>query len=378
MKALFVSNDPSLFAEGSPALSRMRAYQAAIGELWIVSRTPRAAEIHEDGLHLYGVPGGRLSALMRLSRLARRLILQEGIEVVSAQDPFEHGLVAMRAVRGTGAKLHVQVHTDFLTPWFVRSGNIRSARVRMPLLNRVRRRIADRVLPEADGVRAVSKRVADSIVGRYGSRAPAPSVIPIAVPPLPAQAVPFPEHPFTFVLFAASRLAPEKRIEDVLHALARVARTYPGLGLMIAGEGPERAKLERIAERLGLSARVRFLGWRSDVLGLLRSAHGFIQASAYEGYGMSLVEAALAGVPVITTDVGIVGEVFRGYEEVLAAPVADPAALATHVRGLIEDAQARTLLTMNAERAARAHLASAGDQPARIAEDLAAVLAKDR
>mgnify|MGYP002145328348 CR=1 FL=1 len=71
------------------------------------------------------------------------------VDLLGALDEsFEHGLAALRAVRKTGAKLHIQVHTDFLSPWFVRDGNWRSPRVRMPLLNRWRRGIADEVLPQ--------------------------------------------------------------------------------------------------------------------------------------------------------------------------------------------------------------------------------------
>src|SRR5690606_9973815 len=105
--------------------------------------------------------------------------------------------------------------------------------------------------------------------------------------------------------------------------------------------------------------------------GLMRSAQAFIQASAYEGYGRTLMEAALARVPIITTDVGIVGEVFAGYDDVLAAPPGDPAALATHIMGLIEDQAARRMLVIGAEEAARRHLPAFAGYPRPVIEDLA-------
>ena len=372
MKALFVSNDPTIFAAASPARARMRAYAEAIGELHIVSSAPSAARDEQEGnLFLHTVHVSKLFRLHTLARRAHALVLEYGIEIISAQDPFEHGLAALRAARGTEAKLHIQVHTDFLSPWFVKSGNWRSPRVRMPLLNRSRRKIADRVLPHAAGIRAVSERVKASLLARYASRIPEPSVLPVAVDAAVPEPIPLPPHPFRFALIAVGRLEPEKRIEDILAALKLVVAHYPMAGLFIVGEGSERGRLERMTYSLGLRDNVIFLGNRPDARGLMRSAQAFIQASAYEGYGRTLIEAALAKIPIVTTDVGIVGEVFKGYEDVLAAPVADPTALSLNIVGIIEDTSVRAELPIHAETAARAHLASIGDLPSRIAADLA-------
>jgi len=245
----------------------------------------------------------------------------------------------------------------------------------MPLLNRWRRRVADGVLPRAAGIRVVSERIKSSLVARYGSTIPEPAVIPVAVDSDAPSPVPLPAHPaFTFALITVGRLEPEKRIEDILMALKLVIGHYPMVGLFVVGDGRERAHLEHMARSLGLADKVVFLGNRPDARGLMASAHAFVQASAYEGYGRTLLEAALARVPIITTDVGIVGEVFKGYEDVLAVPVADPTALSLSIVGIIEDTTVRMELPRHAEEAARAHLASVGDIPSRIAADLARTL----
>ncbi len=375
MKTLFISNDPTIFDATSVARERMRAYARAIGELHIVSASPGgAAEVNEGSLYLHPVRSWKLFRVSALAKRAHELILKYGIEVVSAQDPFEHGLAALRAIsktQTTKPKLHIQVHTDFLSQWFVRSGNWRSPRVRMPLLNRWRRRIADRVLPAADGIRVVSNRIKQSLIARYNSTIPEPSIIPVAVDATVPPPVLLPMHSFSFALIAVGRLEPEKRIEDILAALKLVAPHYPMVGLFVVGEGSEHGRLERMARSLGLADKVVFLGNRPDARALMASAHAFIQASAYEGYGRTLLEAALARVPIITTDVGIVGEVFKGYEDVLSVPVADPTALSLGIVGLIEDNAVRQELQRHAETTARAHLASVGDIPARIATDFA-------
>ena len=374
MKVLFISNDPTIFDVRSDTRARMRAYAEAIGELHILSSANKNAKEEQDGnLFLHPIHCWKLFRVRALAERAHELILKHSIEVVSAQDPFEHGLIALRAISKVQAprpKLHIQVHTDFLSPWFVKSGNWRSPRVRMPLLNRWRRRIADRVLPEAAGIRVVSERIKASLIARYGSSIPEPSVIPVAVDTEVSEPVRLPEHQFTFALIAVGRLEPEKRIEDVLAAIKLVVEHYPMVGLFIVGSGSEHDRLERMTHKLGLTDKVIFLGERADARGLMRSAQAFIQASAYEGYGRTLIEAALARVPIITTDVGIVGEVFKGYEDVLAVPVADPTALSLSIVGFIEDNRVRQEFPIRAEAAARAHLAAVGDIPSRIAEDL--------
>jgi len=180
-----------------------------------------------------------------------------------------------------------------------------------------------------------------------------------------------PAHPsFTFALITVGRLEPEKRIEDILAALKLVVAHYPMVGLFIVGAGSEYGKLKRMVRRLGLENNVIFLGNRPDARALMTSAQAFIQASAYEGYGRTLIEAALAKIPIITTDVGIVGEVFKGYEDVLSVPVADPTALSLAIVGFIEDNAVRQELPRHAEETARAHLVAQGDIPTRIVADL--------
>jgi glycosyltransferase involved in cell wall biosynthesis len=374
MKVLFVSNDPSIFDAGSAARERMRAYAKEIGELHVLSAGGKYAREERDGaLILHPLRIARLLLILPMISRARALIRKESIEVVSAQDPFEYGWMALQATKGTHAKLSVQLHTDFLSPWFTRSGNFRSLKVRMPLLNSVRRILADIVLPHASGIRVVSKRIKDSLLERYGSRIPEPFIIPVGTTLIPPSAVPLPEHQFSFAFITVSRLEPEKRIEDILMALGRLGPRLHSVGLFIVGEGRERKKLEALVKKLGLQKRVVFTGWRTDDWGLMRSAQAFVQASAYEGYGVSLIKAALARIPIITTDVGIVGEVFKGYEDVLSVPPADPVNLAAQMNLLIGDHQLRLKLSMNAERTAQAHLTEIGDKTAKFVAHLKVV-----
>jgi glycosyltransferase involved in cell wall biosynthesis len=369
MKVLFVSNDPSVFSEGSALRARMREYASVIGTVHLISAAPKNTPptIRED------VPGGTLTlhavtlrkpfSFLELKKRATEIVIKEGIEIVSAQDPFEYGWIAQHAVKGTKAKLHIQIHTDFLSPWFTRRKIYRSAKSPMPYFNIIRKRIADRVIPSAQGIRVVSKRVYESLITRYEKRIPEPSIIPLRVSSTVPPAVPLPPHDFTFALLTVGRIELEKRMEDMLYALHKITDNYPAVGLLIVGDGRERKRLEKLTHMLGLGSKVQFLGSRPDAWGLMQSAQAYIQS-----------EAALARVPIITTDVGIVGEVFHGYEDVLSAPVADAAALATHIRGLVEDNTIRKEFVTNAEKTAREHLASVHTGPEAIAADLQKLL----
>ena len=374
MNVLFISNDPLLFVEGSAVRARMQNYATAIGELHILSRHTENVDITEGALTLHGRNKDKVTGWRALAQIGTELIGAYGIEIVSAQDPFEYGYVAMKAVQGTTAKLHIQIHTDFLSPWFTRTGIFRSPQVIMPLKNALRRKIARRVLPKANGIRVVSERIRDSLEVVYGSSIVTPTVLPIVPTRTVPQAVPFPVETTPFTLVTIGRLEPEKRIEDILVALASIVDRYPTISLIVIGDGRERASLEARAEELNISSRVHFLGSRKDAWALMRSGQGYIQASAYEGYGITLVEAALARVPIITSDVGVVGEVFKGYDDVLVSPPGDPVNLAYHMIALIEDVSNREVRLRSAEHKAIEHVSKYQDLPQLMASDLRSVL----
>jgi len=110
------------------------------------------------------------------------------------------------------------------------------------------------------------------------------------------------------VLFVG-RLAPPKRPDLAVHAMARLARRFPGALLQVAGDGPDRAALERTIGELGIAKRVQLLGKRDDVPALLARASCMVLASDYEACPLSVLEAKAAAVPVVATAVGGIPEI---------------------------------------------------------------------
>jgi len=266
--------------------------------------------------------------------------------LVTAQDPFESGLAGWRIARKCGAKLQLQVHTDLLSPFFKKES----------LLNRMRVMIAGFLLPKADCVRVVSARIKDSLIAGYRLPVTKVSVLPVFVDVERIQHAPhavdlhkaYPQ--FNFLVLMTSRLTQEKNIPLALRAFQRVVRQHPKAGLVIAGDGPDKHTLGALVSRLGLQSNVVFEGWQPDLISHYKTADLFLLTSRYEGYGMALVEAAAAGCPIVTTDVGVVGAVIN-TENALVCAVEDETCIARSIRRVIENRGLRERLKTSVQAA---------------------------
>lgn len=111
-----------------------------------------------------------------------------------------------------------------------------------------------------------------------------------------------------FVWLAVGRMTVQKDHETLLTGFTSLTVQRPRTRLWIAGDGPERPRMQGLASDLGIRSRVSFLGFRTDVQELLQAVDGFVLSSRWEGSPNVVLEAMSAGVPVVATDVGGVGE----------------------------------------------------------------------
>lgn len=132
---------------------------------------------------------------------------------------------------------------------------------------------------------------------------------------------------------AVGRLNRQKGHVDLIRAWPRVSRAFPDAVLAIAGEGPERQALERLASDLGVANRVKLVGHSHDVPGFLVPLNVFVMPSRWEGFGLALVEALAAGKACVTSDADSLPEVLG--EAGVFVPAADPAALAEAIVRLL-------------------------------------------
>jgi len=133
------------------------------------------------------------------------------------------------------------------------------------------------------------------------------------------------------------RLVDTKRVCDLLEAAARLKATHGRLRVVLVGDGPERAELEAQTLRSNLTDVVQFLGMRRDVIELLRSADMFVFPSEVEGLSNAVIEAALAGLPIVGCDIGGVRDVVANEREALLVAPRNPAALAQAMAQYLND-----------------------------------------
>jgi glycosyltransferase involved in cell wall biosynthesis len=148
--------------------------------------------------------------------------------------------------------------------------------------------------------------------------------------------------------FVGRLAAAEKGLDVLLHALVRL----PGAAAVLVGDGPDRAALEGLAAELGVADRVVFTGWSNDVRRLLPGFDVLAQPSRREGFGISVVEAMLAEVPVVATDAGGMAEVVVDGVTGVTVPADAPEALADAIAGLLDDPARRRAMGERGRRIA--------------------------
>ncbi len=137
-----------------------------------------------------------------------------------------------------------------------------------------------------------------------------------------------------------------KGFDVLLHALAEI----PDAVLWLAGSGPEEARLRGLCNELGLTARVRFLGWRDDVTALMRSADVFVCPSRHEGLGSIVLESWFHRCPIVATRSQGPGELIEDERDGLLTPVDDAPALARAVGELLARPERRAALAREGAR----------------------------
>lgn len=329
MNVLMVSLDRNSFHPGDPARSRLAGYGEVFDELHIIVYAKRslglAPQKIADNVWLY--PTGSAS---RLSYIPDALRIAKGIgarfSIVSGQDAGETGIAAWLIARALRTPLQLQDHADVFDPWFARES----------LGNRMRVLLARFLLPRADCLRVVLPRMKARIAARYPRLADRIDVLPVftdtrsvtgAVPSFDLHA----RYPrFTTVMLMATRIVPQKHIGFALRAFAEAR--VPESGLVIVGEGRSLERIVAEAGRLGLADRVVFVPWEKDLAAYYQTADVFLLSSRYESYCRTLVEAAAAGLPFVSTDVGVASLLVEGGAQGSVLPQDDLAGFAGALR----------------------------------------------
>ena len=157
-------------------------------------------------------------------------------------------------------------------------------------------------------------------------------------------------------LLYVGRLEYEKGVHDAIAALPRIRRTHPGTTLTIAGEGTQYDWLVEQARKHRVLKATTFVGRldHAELLAALHRADAAVLPSHYEPFGLVALEAAAAGTPLVTSNIGGLGEAVINGETGMSCPPRDVAGLAKAVRAVLDDPAA----AQRRARAARERLTS--------------------
>lgn len=138
------------------------------------------------------------------------------------------------------------------------------------------------------------------------------------------------------ILLHASNFRKVKRVQDVVKIFNEVRREMPAK-LLFVGDGPERQMAEELSRNLGVSDDVRFVGKQEQMEDILAIADLFLLTSDYESFGLAALEAMAAGVPVVSTNAGGLGEININGKTGFMADVGDVQTMSSQAIHILSD-----------------------------------------
>jgi glycosyltransferase involved in cell wall biosynthesis len=333
-----LSLDESLLDPASQTTARIKKYAALVDRLEVVvySSSKKSLKL-SDYLTVYSTNTRfKIFYPRQAYRLAKKIIKNKNIDLVTTQDPFETALVGWRLKKKFNIGLNVQVHGDFFGSDYWQTLNLK---------NKIRFHLAKRLLPKADSIRVVSRRIGLTLKA-FGI-----PVEKITIAPIYVDWHNYQERDsevdlhfkFTnkFVILSVCRLAAEKNLDLLIKAFNKLSGKYKDLILAIVGAGPQEKKLKLLTDNFGLRDKVFFMGWQEDLVGYYKSADLMVITSASEGYNRTVIEAMACGAPIVMSDVGLAGEILHHGQNGLVYEVGDEEGLIDSIETMLKDVNLR-------------------------------------
>jgi glycosyltransferase involved in cell wall biosynthesis len=285
-----------------------------------------------DGYHVIR-KAGRYMVFPRaaLSELRNKYGPRDGLVEIWNGMPFLSPLWATGPRMVFLHHLHGEMWKMTLPPNLARMGEVLEYRVAPPLYRRTR-------------IVTLSHSSREELV-HEGFRPDMVSVVPPGIDP---RFSPGGKRAATPLVVAVGRLVPVKRYDVLIRTLDEVHRRHPTLELVIVGEGYEKPALDELVESMGAASWVRFAGHVDEnaLIDLYRRAWVLTSASAREGWGMTITEAAACGTPAVVTRIpGHLDAVDDEHSGLLAD---DSRRLGEHIEALIGDDAFRERLSKGA------------------------------
>lgn len=311
LKVLSIGMDKDLLKKGSISFVRHQTYAQHVEELHaVVFARKKYGENHvqiADNAWAYPTYSSSILGLFYDAyRIGRRILKQKkGDWVLSAQDPFESGVVAYLLSRTLGVPFLVQEHGDFFSQTYWRDESF---------ANRLRYLVGLSLVRRADHVRVVSARIRKTLQD-LGVAKDKITVVPVHVDvevfknaKKNAQVLELLSSPEEVLILTMGRFVPQKNLPLLLNAFTKALKKGAKAKLMLLGSGKEEEALKKLA-LTAPEGSVVFQSWTDTPASVLKSADIYALSSNYEGWGRVCVEALAAGVPLLMTDVGCAKEV---------------------------------------------------------------------
>ncbi len=157
------------------------------------------------------------------------------------------------------------------------------------------------------------------------------------------------------VITFVGRLIYAKGVQELISAFPKIKEAIPKAKLLIVGDGPYRGHLESLAYQTDCGDDILFLGEKNqaEVIEVLSTTDIFAHPSYSEGLGISVMEAASIGLPIIATGVGGTREILANYETGILIKAGDPTQLKDKVCELVVNAELRQKLAKNARKSVK-------------------------
>ncbi len=271
-----LSTDSKILEKDSEAQNRMKDYAGLTDELHIIIYTASSRrykfEQVEPNLFLYPTNNFfRLGYFFSAYNVSKRIIKDTRGWLITTQDPFETGLVGFWLKNKYNLPLQIQIHTDFLSPYFWRES----------LKNKVRVLIAKKILLSANNIRVVSRRIKNSLRALNWRSQVHITVLPIHTDIAKIKNSPInmdlhKKYPdYNFIILMASRLTKEKNINLAIEAMKEVVQNNQDILLLIVGDGPEHVNLKFQISSLKLQNSVIIENWSQDLASYYKTADLF-------------------------------------------------------------------------------------------------------
>lgn len=307
--------------------------------------SPFIEAVRDNGIPVVVIPAKHRFDLTCITSLGD-VLRKNDVDILHTHD-HRTNLIGYRAAKHLDTRTVATIHQPMRRHWWLKHFEILDERI-------VRR--LDRLLPVAEAVK-------QDIVGRRV--APANMVttvlngIDVATFDTPGDGerirkeLGIPSH--AVLGLTMGRLSDDKGLPDLLRAACEITRRRDDVYWMIAGRGPLDQKLRRSVARLGLTERVLFLGFRTDLPDLFAAADLLVIASTSEGCSVVALESMAAGVPLVATSVGGTPEIVVHGETGLIIEPRRPEQIVEAVLSLASDGKRRRAMGLRAAERVRQH-----------------------